>query len=97
VIAKYTGRSIAEASSRAVPRLSFNDSGAAQTICAQCTGWLVPERGKAGFARAVRRCVSTASDAETRALVRHSATRFDARMVAEEIADAIRRAAGPTS
>jgi glycosyltransferase involved in cell wall biosynthesis len=92
------GRTIVEAGAAAVPTVCFADSGASETIVDGVSGRTLPPGDEAAFARAILQLL--ADETRLRAMsraTRLAAARFDAPLIAEEMAAVIRRAAGASS
>lgn len=87
------GRTIVEAAAAGVPSVCFDDSGASEIVADGYTGGVVPAGDESRLTLAVLEWLPRAADVQTRALVRHSATRFEARAIADQVAGVVRRAA----
>ncbi len=91
------GRTIVEAAAAGVPSVCFDDSGASEIVLDGNTGRVVPAGDEELMTGAVLDWLSRAAQADTHARVRHSATRFEARAIAEQVASVVRRAAASRS
>jgi len=88
------GRTIVEAAAAGVPTVCFGDSGAAETIVDGQTGRTIPAGDEEAFARAiVQMLANRARIPAIRRAARAAADRFDAPLIAEEMATVIRRVA----
>jgi glycosyltransferase involved in cell wall biosynthesis len=89
------GRTIVEAAAAGVPTVCFNDSGASETIVDGRTGRTIPPGDEDSFAAAIVHLLEDRSRLETMSsAARAAAGRFDAPVIAEEMAAVIRRVAG---
>ncbi|MDQ2857064.1 MAG: glycosyltransferase [Candidatus Eremiobacteraeota bacterium] len=87
------GRTIVEAAAAGVPSVCFDDSGASEIVLDGYTGGVVAAGDEDRMAHAILEWLPRAADEEIRARVRHSATRFEARAIADQVAGVVRRAA----
>lgn len=91
------GRTVVEAAAAGVPSVCFDDSGASEVVVDGSTGRVVSAGDEGLFARAILELLPIASGEDMRARLRHSALRFDASKITEQVAIVLRRAAGPVS
>jgi glycosyltransferase involved in cell wall biosynthesis len=88
------GRTIVEAAAAGVPTICFADSGASETIVDGVTGRTIEAGDEAGFARAIVQLLANRAKLPGFGeAARIAARRFDAPIIAEEMARVIRRAA----
>jgi glycosyltransferase involved in cell wall biosynthesis len=88
------GRTSVEAAAAGVPTICFDDSGAAETIVHGVTGLVVPAGDERSFAEAIIHYLRDAARRRANGTAaRRASFRFDAKLIAAETADVIRRVA----